>query len=318
MITVSKNKMDDNDFDNLYNSRLLPVMDQLRAECRKGNKWATVGLLSFVAFMVVMYFGMMAGKIPYYGIYCVPLFALAIASLVMYTSKRDAFTDDYKKLVINEIINHLCPGMEYKADECISAQDYELSSLYRYYYDYYSSNDFMSGTIDNVQFLFSELWTQYDDYRRHRTIFKGLFFAIQTNYAFTDSTYAWSRDTVQLAGSIYDEEYRLMPMPDVDDVGFGDKDFENYYRVCSTYPAEATTILTPSLRTKFTEISQLAPAPVSFSFVNGNLYMAIQHSEDLLEPPDRDPDDKEEIHKYYLSVQLIIGIVKNLELGQLV
>jgi hypothetical protein len=46
--------------------------------------------------------------------------------------------------------------------------------------------------------------------------------------------------------------------------------------------------------------------------------MAIQHSEDLLEPPDRDPDDKEEIHKYYLSVQLIIGIVKNLELGQLV
>ena len=52
MITVSKNKMDDNDFDNLYNSRLLPVMDQLRAECRKANKWATVGLLSFVAFMV--------------------------------------------------------------------------------------------------------------------------------------------------------------------------------------------------------------------------------------------------------------------------
>jgi len=32
MITVSKNKMDDNDFDNLYNSRLLPAMNKLRAE----------------------------------------------------------------------------------------------------------------------------------------------------------------------------------------------------------------------------------------------------------------------------------------------
>ena len=35
IIAVSNNKMDDNDFDNLYNSRLLPVMDKLRENAEK-------------------------------------------------------------------------------------------------------------------------------------------------------------------------------------------------------------------------------------------------------------------------------------------
>ncbi len=310
--------MVNNDFENLYNSKLLPVMDKLRAECRKADNWGITGLLSFVAAMVIAYFGMMRGSIPFYGIYCIPLFSLAVISLFSYTRKSDVFTDDYKKYVIREIINYLSPGIDYEPDECINEQDYKLSCLYRYYYDYYSGNDFISGTVDNVHFQFSELWTQYDDGRQRPTIFKGLFFAIQTNYSFTGSTYGWSTDAVQLAVSIYDEEYRLMPMPDINDVGFGDKDFENHYQVCSTYPAEAAAILTPSLREKFTAISESARSPVSFSFVNGNLYIAIQYGGDLLEPSDYDPGDKEEIQKYYSTIQLIIGIIKNLQLGQLV
>ncbi len=55
----------------------------------------------------------------------------------------------------------------------------------------------------------------------------------------------------------------------------------------------------------------------AFSFVTGNCYFAIP-SQDLLEPSDYDPGDKEEIEKYYLTITLIIDIINQLGLSNLV
>ena len=75
------------DFDILYSSKLLPVMDKLRAECSNADSWGIAGLLSFVVAMVIGFLGMQSHYIPYYGIYFTVMFSFAVASLFLYTKR---------------------------------------------------------------------------------------------------------------------------------------------------------------------------------------------------------------------------------------
>ena len=282
-----------NDFDEFYNASIAPSIGRMRAESKKADRWGTTGILSFTAFITIGYLGTMQNLIPGFGWYMLILIAISIVALVKYKNNNDTFVDDFKSSVITKIVDHISPGVQFKPDECISSVDYERSSLYRYQYEDYSGSNLMEGNIDGSQFLFSELYTSYVDGRTRIPIFKGLFFVLQMPFAFSGCTYVWSQDNVQLARSVYDEAYRLFPMPDVSDVGFGDAAFEDVFSVCSTYPAEAVAILTPALRERLVAISQNAQHPVSFSFVAGNMYTAIASANELLEPARYAPGNKD-------------------------
>ena len=157
----------------------------------------------------------MQGIVPGYVIYVVLLLIIAIVALNKYKSNKNVFIEDFKDSIIRSIANHLCDDITYHPDEYIAEADYERSSLYRYYYENYTGSDLMEGSVEGLRFLFSQLLTTYVDGRTEITIFKGIFFAIQFPYSFSGCTYVWDQDALQLARSIYDEEYRLMPMPEV-------------------------------------------------------------------------------------------------------
>ena len=304
------------EFDEFYNASIAPSISRLQAECKKADRWGTIGLLSFVASMIIGYLGMMQHLIPGYGLYLLILIILAVVALVKYRNNNDTFVDDFKSAVITKIVDHIAPGVQFKPDEYISPVDYERSSLYRYQYENYTGGNLMEGNIDGLSFLFSEVYTNYVDGTTPITIFKGLFFVLQMPFSLSGCTYVWSQDNVQLARSLYDEAYRLFPMPDVSDVGFGDAAFEDSFTICSTYPAEAVAVLTPTVRERLLAISENAKNPVSFSFVGGYMYAAIASARELLEPDRYVPGNKEQVYTYYLTIQLLIGIVKLLGMGE--
>ena len=48
---------------------------------------------------------------------------------------------------------------------------------------------------------------------------------------------------------------------------------------------------------------------LSFSFVAGRCFIAIPVTGELLEPTDYDPGDKEEIRKYFLTIQVMKNVI---------
>jgi Protein of unknown function (DUF3137) len=109
-----------------------------------------------------------------------------------------------------------------------------------------------------------------------------------------------------------------MPMPRIRDIRLEDKAFEHYFRVCTTYESQAIEILSPALRQQMVNLREQSRSLAAFSFVAGHCYFVFPAGQDLLEPSDYDPGDKEEIRKYYLTITLIIGIIKQLGLSHLV
>ncbi len=306
-------------FENFYNEKLVPLLPALRASCRQADAWgitiivsAVLGFGCFIGYHAEVLSGEQASWL------FVLFAALFVLSIYKYTQRSDRFTAAFKAAIIRNIMDDVCPGLVYKPDEMIASREYKRSSLYRYRFDYYDGDDLIAGVINGVSFRCSELHVQ-SDYAGSRQInvFKGLFFVAKINSCFTGGTYVWQRNRAQLATSIMDEDYRLLRMPHVADMHFADTDFHHCFRVCSTSPAEANVICNAAMRKQMLEVFTWLKGQVSFSFVAGNCYIAVPVVYDLLEPSDYDPGDKIEMEKYFVTIQLITNMFRQLDLSAL-
>ena len=149
------------------------------------------------------------------------------------------------------------------------------------------------------------------------TIFKGLFFVAEINKGFTAGTYIWTYGNQQTGGSLADERYRLMHMPNVYKIKVqdGGADFENNFLVYSTNPAEAGILMTTAMTERLVRFKNQINRDMAISFVAGRCYVAIVINEDLLEPSGFDTDDREEVKKYFFTVLLVLSIINQLELN---
>lgn len=312
--------MDDSSgFEDFYTEKIAPSLPQLRKECRQMDSWHLVavlaGILGFLCFIGYHAEVLTRAQASWLFVFF-PL--LLVFSIYKYTQRKDVFTDDFKAAVIKRIIDHVCPGLVYKPGEAVTSHEYKTSSLYRYRYDYFDGDDYIEGTIGNVSFHCSELCVK-SDYAGNKQVFvfKGLFFVAKINERFSGSTYVWPRNRAQLATSIMDQRYRLLPMPEVANVHFDDEEFTALFRVCSTWPEQAREILGPNIRINLVNMSRLMNIALSISFVAGRCYIGVPVRDDLLEPTDYDPGDTIEIKKYFLTIQAIKNIISRSGLSEL-
>jgi hypothetical protein len=306
-------------FDQFYASKLEPELGRLREECKRADGWgmtalfsALLGFASFIGYHAEFLSGNTAAWL--FAFFAV----LVVIAVYKYSQRNDRFTEDYKAAVIKQIMDHIYPGLTYKPGEFVSHKEYKSSSLFRHRFDYYNGDDYIEGVIDNIPFHCSELHTECDySMNVQMTIFKGLFMVAGINKRFNGGTYIWPRGGTQYANSLMDQYVRLMPMPKVAAIHFDDPQFTHYYHVCSTWPSQANEILTAEMRSKMVELREKLDCITSFSFVAGSCYIALPLSKDLLEPSDYDPGDKEEILKYFLTLQVIPEIIRQLPLETL-
>jgi hypothetical protein len=316
--------MDDKkDFESFYTERLGPLISNLKTEAGAAGNWGIIATAA--AFISVLIFiAYQAGYIEGNGGMVIFICIVAISvSVYFYTNRNDRYTKDFKETIIREIITYLLPGMTYKPDEVIAKQEYKYSGLYRHKFDYYDGDDYMEGIYKSVSFRCSELHTQYERLGAGIggsslvTIFKGLFFSAAINKSFTAGTYIWSHSEDQTGGSVADEYYRLMPMPNVYKIKLQDCDFKNNFSVYSTSPSEAGSLITSGMMDKLLRFKKQLNRHIAVSFVAGRCYVAIGIKEDLLEPSGFDTDDREEVKKYFFTILLVLSIVNQLQLNQL-
>lgn len=310
------------DFDDFFRLKIEPLLPELEQEDKSIIHWRNAAIISGA---ILLFF--IAGGIFKFlddaSLFPITLTAggIAIISLYNYIVKDNNYVDKYKATIIQSVISYLNPGLEYKPDITIPEKEYRQSGLYRHNYDYYDGGDLIKGIYKNVSFHCSELRTMYDNLggpqgNQRVKIFKGLFFSAVVNKNFTGGTYVWIREREQLAVSIADEEYRLLPFPETSHYHTGNVLFESVFSVYTTSKAQAATVLNTEMQQLLLKFRSQIQRNFVFSVVMGKCYVAIPVKEDLFEPADN-PDDKEEIKKYFFSVLLILSIINQLQLAKL-
>jgi len=94
-------------------------------------------------------------------------------------------------------------------------------------------------------------------------------------------------------------------------------EFEKEFVVYSTDQIEARYILTPALMQKLLNYKRKTKHPLYISFIEGKIYIAIEHNKDMFETSIFHSLLEYKIAKEYIeTLHLAVGIVEELKLNQ--
>ena len=301
------------DFETFYKIKVAPFIEDLKLQGSETSGWGIGGIFCMVMAAISFILGQTGIAIFFVG--CIVL------AIYKYSKHKDRFVINYKGTIISEIIKYLNPGMTYTPNKFMSSSDYDKSGLYRRTYDFFNGDDYIQGVYKNVRFYCSELETDFQvSVRDPRTvrIFKGLFFAVPLKIPFSSATYIWPVDEQQFEGPLSADPHQLiaLPSPNLYQMNAGIPLFDNNFTIFSTNPNDASRLVDADLMERLVSFKKQIERDIRLSFVNSILYVSINLDEEMFEPSNTHPGDKEKIKSYFFNVLLILSIINQLNLNK--
>jgi hypothetical protein len=307
----------------------LPELRKLEVQ-RKRLRVLVIGLWMVTVVVVLMAFaignslesrqlseGLLTGIGAISGI---GLFGLWFVVLQTTRQRANAYVDQFKTVVISNLVSLIDPSLRYAPDACVSRDRYNQSGLFPRHWDIYRGDDHVSGTIGRTPVEFSELHTLCDvsgedQRKKYRTVFRGLFFVCEFNKTFSGRTYVLP-DKLECALGGIGAALQTGKQDFGQLVKLEDPEFERRFAVYGSDQIEARYILSTSLMARLVAFRDKVRQEVRISFVDSNLYVAIAYRRTLFEPRVwRTLLCFDEIQTYFDDLQLVIGIVQDLNLN---
>lgn len=311
-------------FEHLYDKELVPQIEKQEG-VRKAfkKKFLLYLILGFMVFNIAFLIVLNEFNIPP-QLYLLFIFIFLIPYFIKYNSFRKRFTAIYKEDVIKKIIYHISSDLKYSAKGGFPKNQYLVSELFKRNPDRYKAEDYIEGKIGKTFFRFSEVHSEYKSKSTDskgntktswHTIFRGIFFEADFNKDFKTKTFVMP-DNLERAFGFIGKKLQSMNTNRPDLIKLEDPEFEKYFAVYGEDQVEARYILSTSLMKRLTEFRKKRKHPVAISFVNNSIFVAITEHKNLFEPRIfRTNLNKEIIEEYYSMLELVVGIVDDLNLN---
>ena len=319
------------DFEAFFQEKIAPELARLKAE-RPPSKSPRNFFVGFLMLIMIMFGIWLAALFLILWIPCFILWALlsfsweglAIAIALglvecgaWWWIKRkwaarfdyEAHVKRYKENVVRPIVRFVHPGLSYDPSppSVDLSLDIQRSRLITENDAPGGTEDIIRGTIGRTRLLAAELKPGGKTKRPW-----GLLVRADFNKSFKGMTFVLPE--MPLASLMLPKECALTRLDN--------PEFERHFAVYTTDPSEARYILSPRLMERLLDYRNKLPADylkgdvvyfVSFSFIESQVFAAIQKDGDLFEP-DGEYDFQEAL-KVFSDVHLIAGIVEELDLN---
>lgn len=230
-----------------------------------------------------------------------------------------SYVTDFKSLVIEKIVRFIDENLSYEPQRCIDKSTFMLSKIFTTKPNRYKGDDFVSGKVGATQIQFSELNAAHESgsgKNRHRhTVFKGIFFMGDFNKDFVGETVVLP-DTAEKLFARFGQKLQSLNVFRGQLILLEDPEFEAHFVVYGNDQVEARYILSTSLMARITDFKKKTGKKIYLSFIGSMVFVAISYTRNLFEPKlfttllDFGP-----IKRYYQDLQLVIGIVDDLNLN---
>jgi hypothetical protein len=229
------------------------------------------------------------------------------------------YVTDFKSLVIEKIVRFIDENLNYNPKGYIPKSTFMLSKIFTTKPNIYKGDDFVSGKVGATQIQFSELNAVHESgsgKNKHSvTVFKGIFFVGDFNKHFIGETIVLPDTAEKLFGRL-GQKLQSLNVFRGELVKLEDPEFESHFVVYGSNQVEARYILSTSLMERITEFKKKTGKKIYLSFIGSMVFVAVSYSRNLFEPKlFTTLLDFEPIKQYYQDLQLIIGIVDDLNLN---
>ena len=234
----------------------------------------------------------------------------------------NAFQKNYKDQILSTFVQLVYPKASFEANKKISRQNFEASELFNTY-DNYFGEDYFRGTTENgTNFEFSELkvenvTTDSDGDRQTHTVFKGLFFVIDTNKEISSSRVHVVPDTAEkmmgFIGKMLQKSlgslFQGAQMVYMDE----HPEFEKEFVVYAKDKASAYRVLTPALIGVIYHLKYEWNAPLRLSFIGSKIYIALELTKNCFDADiNRSLLSSKNIAQLYNELSLCFTLIESL------
>ncbi|MBI5225494.1 DUF3137 domain-containing protein [Candidatus Micrarchaeota archaeon] len=233
---------------------------------------------------------------------------------------KGKYVSAFKRNVIAKIIASYNPLFEYLPTSGIGAAEFNSSKIFQTIPNIYSSEDMIKGTAGKTKMVFSEIDAKKETgsgkHRKVTPIFHGLFFIADFNKNFKTPTFVFPDSGSSFFGNLISDFLQATNIAKSQLVKLEDPEFEKYFTVYCADQIEARYILSPSLMQRIVEFRKKVGKEVLISFINSDINIAIRMNENYFEPTIWSPLDKNQIKQYFDQLELVFGIVEDLDLNE--
>jgi hypothetical protein len=311
-----------------YDEQLLPELSVLEGERKK--TLVKMLLLSGGLFFLFIVISIVALLLDNSGSLCgvvlccpLPIFLMVWTFGCNFIKK--GYVKSFKGNIIAKIVKFIDPALEYAHDKGISREMFSRSRIFLQTVDLFSSEDYVSGTIDKTKIEFSEVHAQdrqetHDSDGHHQTryvtIFRGVFFAADFNKRFSGRTLVLPDTAQKLFGNLIGSALQSKNFMRPPLVKLEDPEFEKLFVVYGDDQVEARYILSTSLMSRITEFKKKSGRDIFLSFVDDKVIVALPYKKDLFEPHlFRSIMDYPAVEEYFRDLQFVLSLVGDLNLN---
>jgi hypothetical protein len=232
------------------------------------------------------------------------------------------YTAAFKHNIIAPLITALDKNLNYSMSSHISKYLFTSSKIFTTYPDKFEGNDYIEGKIDDVKIEFSDILAQKKHQNskgktHYETLFQGPFIVADFHKHFKGATIVVPDTAQKTFGNLIGQWLQSYNNSHGQLVKMDDVDFEKKFVVYSSDQIEARYILSNTLMQRLLNFQKRSQYPISLSFVEGKMFLAIHYNKDLFEPSIFHSLLKYKIAiEYVATLHLAISIVEELKLNQ--
>ena len=239
------------------------------------------------------------------GVIIVPIVVSIIIGVLACNFISKGYIIDFKILVIDRIVHFVDKNLSYECNSYIPKSTFMLSQIFKTKPNRYEGDDLVSGRVGETKIQFCELNAEYESgsgkNRSVRTVFKGLFFI---------------GDTAEKFLGRIGQKLQSMNLGRDKLIKLDDPEFEKHFVVYSNDQVGARYILSTSLMKRIVDFKKKSDRKIHLSFVGSMVFVAVSYTRNLFEPRIfRTLLNFEPIREYFEDLQLVVGIVDDLNLN---
>jgi len=246
----------------------------------------------------------------------------SVGGLFVYKNLTKDYVKEFKFKIIRPLIKAIDDRLEYSSQNHVRQTLFERSHIFTSRIDRMSGNDYVQGMIDDTKLEFSDIHAEKrtKDSKGHshwNTVFQGIFIVGEFNKKFYGNTVILPDSAQSTFGDLFGNWLQSKNMQRDELVKMDSPNFEKEFVVYSDNQVEARYILSHSLMQKLLTFKKKSEHPISVSFVQNHIHIAVAYNKDLFEPSVFHSLLKYKIAMEYVkTLHLAIGMVEELKLNQ--
>lgn len=236
--------------------------------------------------------------------------------------------ETYKREIVARLLEFIDPSLTYSPEEHVPFQDFHESGFFPLRPDHFSGDDLITGQVDGIPIVFSELEVSYKknlspkENEKHsgrgwHTLFHGLFLKAEYPEDLGVHMYILP-DTLQYYFGQAGRTLQRNTLYYGTHVPVRNPDFSEQFVVYADQPALAERLLTTELLNKMMLLHQKGNCKVYAAFIREHIYVAVDLRREIFEVDTTRPlYSKYFIRNFYEEILYIFSVIEDLNIDEM-